>query len=101
MESQRVRWKQRHNLATLDAQDDTLKHKGYMGIWSKGTNFTVDQDGVVQESQWSRPRQLKDAAKPTGKFDCLRLANFFVRKLSLDSLIDRHAVFTICMSLFD
>lgn len=35
---------------SIDAQDDTLKHKGYMGIWSKGTNFTVDQDGVVQES---------------------------------------------------
>ena len=24
-----------------------LKHKGYMGIWDKGTHFVVDLDGVV------------------------------------------------------
>jgi hypothetical protein len=32
----------------MDVQIGSLKHKGYMGIWDKGTHFVVDSDGVVQ-----------------------------------------------------
>jgi hypothetical protein len=34
---------------SMDAQIDKLKHKGYMGIWSDGTDFFVDKQGVVHE----------------------------------------------------
>ena len=33
----------------IDVQNDMLKHKGWMGIWSEGTHFTIDTNGVVQE----------------------------------------------------
>ena len=36
---------------SMDVQDGTLKHKGYMGIWSTGTHFSVDSNGEIQESQ--------------------------------------------------
>lgn len=36
---------------SMDAQSDSLKHKGYMGIWSTGTHFDVDSQGVIQERQ--------------------------------------------------
>jgi hypothetical protein len=32
---------------SMDVQNETLKHKGYMGVWSKGTHFFVDDDGVI------------------------------------------------------
>lgn len=34
---------------SMDVQSDSLKHKGYMGIWSYGTQFQIDEHGVVQE----------------------------------------------------
>ena len=33
---------------SMDAQHSSLKHKGYMGIWSEGKSFSVDSNGVVQ-----------------------------------------------------
>ncbi len=33
----------------MDAQQDSLKHKGWMGILSPGTHFVIDKEGVVQE----------------------------------------------------
>lgn len=35
---------------SMQADDDSFRHKGYMGIWSKGTHFSVDSSGVIQES---------------------------------------------------
>jgi hypothetical protein len=32
---------------SMDVQDDSLKHKGYMGIWDEGTRFDVDSSGVI------------------------------------------------------
>ena len=34
---------------SMDVQNGSLKHKGYMGIWSEGINFQIDKHGVVQE----------------------------------------------------
>ena len=34
---------------SMDVQDDSVKHKGYMGIWSDATQFRIDKYGVVQE----------------------------------------------------
>jgi hypothetical protein len=36
---------------SLDVQNDSVKHKGWMGIWDHGTHFFVDADGVVQQSK--------------------------------------------------
>ncbi|EMB15733.1 hypothetical protein RE6C_03535 [Rhodopirellula europaea 6C] len=32
---------------SIDVQDDTVHHKGYMGIWSDDLHFTVASDGMV------------------------------------------------------
>lgn len=32
----------------IDVQNDTVKHKGYMGIWSDDLHFEIDRNGVVQ-----------------------------------------------------
>tara|TARA_A100000171_G_scaffold45241_1_gene48754 strand:+ start:261 stop:725 length:465 start_codon:yes stop_codon:yes gene_type:complete len=32
----------------IDVQDDTVQHKGYMGIWSDDLHFEIDRSGVVQ-----------------------------------------------------
>lgn len=34
---------------SMDVQDDSLKHKGYMGIWDEGTHFIIDSSGEVQD----------------------------------------------------
>jgi hypothetical protein len=36
---------------SMDVQNGSLKHKGYMGIWSTGIHFDVDSHGVIQERQ--------------------------------------------------
>lgn len=32
---------------SIDVQNDTVQHKGYMGIWSDDSYFTIDCDGIV------------------------------------------------------
>ena len=34
---------------SIDVQQYHLKHKGWMGLFSDGTHFLVDGDGVIQE----------------------------------------------------
>lgn len=34
---------------SMDAQQNSLKHKGWMGIWSNGDHFVIDSNGVVHE----------------------------------------------------
>ena len=32
----------------MDVMEDSLKHKGYMGVWDEETHFRVDWRGVIQ-----------------------------------------------------
>lgn len=33
---------------SMDVQHDSVQHKGYMGIWTGGSHFVVNEDGVIE-----------------------------------------------------